>query len=287
MLVKPDQKLNPAQAQIKEFAEALDIPTTGVTLLGGKPYVNKIGLLHKAHQIGLQSITAEQLSNANENENMTAGYKAYIDMKDGSHFEAEGWGSPKSIQMKTLHNPDFINMTTETRAKNRALGLATGYGYVSAEEIQGEIIDTIEADYQTEENQQREESNALSSHLNEETTTTPPPIQNESIKTDKQEKRAPEMAKPVGKEEINEVRKDCLKHVNEDTFAQIAEKIGLKGKKLSEYKQSDLVNLLQACKEHAQNVAHPKPKTETIAPFPINDEGEQDAELEPTQDTEE
>ena len=140
--VVPNASHLQAARKIVAFAEDIGVPPAGITILGGNPYVNKVGLLFKAHQAGIHSITSENIRNAHDGEKMVAGYHARVEMKDGSFFEGEGWASPMSINMKTLHNPDFINMTAETRAKNRQLRDAVGCGYVSAEET--ELISGID-----------------------------------------------------------------------------------------------------------------------------------------------
>jgi len=75
---------------------------------------------------------------------MTSIVKAIVILKDGSEYDDYGYGSKESIKMSTLHNPDFITMTTITRAKNRALRSATGFGLVSVEEMV--VADNMYAD---------------------------------------------------------------------------------------------------------------------------------------------
>ncbi len=137
-------KLAQIPSQVTQFCKELDIPIAGVTLFQGRPYVNKIGLLSKAHKIGLLGIEIEPIKNAWESKEMSASYKATVTMRDGSKFEDEGWASLQSVKMSTLKNPDYINMMAITRAKNRALGNATGCGYISAEEL--DIADQIQVE---------------------------------------------------------------------------------------------------------------------------------------------
>lgn len=127
----PDQQ---TKAIIKAFADHYDIPVTGITNMGGKPYVNSAGLMAKAKKLGLKSIKIV-IEQPATRQNMSAVVRATVKLKDGSEFEDYGFGSKDSIKMSTLHNPDFITMTTITRAKSRALRSATGFGLVSAEEV--------------------------------------------------------------------------------------------------------------------------------------------------------
>lgn len=125
---------NPTNTIIRKFAEHYDLPVMGVTNMGGKPYVNSAGLMAKAKQIGLKSIKID-IEKAAVKDDLSAIVKATVKLKDGSEYEDYGYGSKESIKMSTLHNPDFITMTTITRAKNRALRSATGFGMVSIEEL--------------------------------------------------------------------------------------------------------------------------------------------------------
>lgn len=121
-------------AIIREFAKHYDLPVMGVTNMGGKPYVNSAGLMAKAKQIGLKSIKID-IEKAAMKDDLNSIVKATVKLKDGSEYEDYGFGSKESIKMSTLHNVDFITMTTITRAKNRALRSATGFGMVSIEEL--------------------------------------------------------------------------------------------------------------------------------------------------------
>lgn len=125
---------NDPTAIMRKFADHYDIPVTGVTNMGGKPYVNAAGLMAKAKKLGLKSVHVNVEKSATPAD-LSAIVKAVVELKDGSEFEDYGFGSKASIKMSTLHNPDFITMTTITRAKNRALRSATGFGLVSAEEV--------------------------------------------------------------------------------------------------------------------------------------------------------
>ncbi len=122
---------------IKDYTAKHKIPEEGLTILGGKPYLNFCGLIYKAKSLGLKSIRVEILKEATPTD-LSAKVKATVVLKDGSEYEDFGFGSNASIKMSTLHSADYINMTTITRAKNRALRSATGVGLVSAEEMEGQ-----------------------------------------------------------------------------------------------------------------------------------------------------
>lgn len=122
---------------IKDYTAKHKIPEEGLTILGGKPYLNYTGLIFKAKSLGLKSIKVELLKEATPTD-LSAKAKATVVLKDGSEYDDFGFGSNTSIKMSTLHSADYINMTTITRAKNRALRSATGVGLVSAEEMEGQ-----------------------------------------------------------------------------------------------------------------------------------------------------
>jgi len=56
-------------------------------------------------------------------------------------FQDEGWASPQSVRMSTLHSTDIINMMASRRATNRAKRLATGCGLTSIDELGIEITE--------------------------------------------------------------------------------------------------------------------------------------------------
>lgn len=140
--MKADAALAPAlQDAIRQFAADLGIPPQGITVLGGQPYINNIGLTLKveADARRVKAVRSECQVDAWENEQKRAKFRCTIEFQDGASYEAFGYASPESVKMSTLRNPDYLNMTGETRAYNRAARKATGCGYVSAEELeQGE-----------------------------------------------------------------------------------------------------------------------------------------------------
>jgi len=250
-----------ANAQITTFAKQLDIPPSGVTILGGRPYVNKIGLLSKAHQIGLKEIRIEQIKDAWDTENMESAYKATVTMKDGSIFEDEGWASLKSVKMSSLHNADYINMTAITRAKNRALGSATGCGFVSAEELEtGDIEDIergteeirteIEEVMKAESPPKLDDSAPLSSPSPTEDTTPPQQVK-----------------KGVTKQEFDDYKSRCFEYVDENILKKLASNLKINGKKRSEITTKELDDLLDAAMHFAELKKQQDPSA--ITPFPV------------------
>jgi hypothetical protein len=129
-----NQAVVAATAAVQDFLKANDLPISGVTILGGKPYVNSTGLLVKAKKIGMKGVRVEMLKTATKSD-LSASAKATVEMMDGSTYEDFGFTSVDSVQMSSLHNADYLNMMAVTRAKNRALRSATGVGLVSAEEV--------------------------------------------------------------------------------------------------------------------------------------------------------
>jgi len=135
------------------MAVSLEIPVSGITILGGKPYINTAGLLYKAYEVarahqGIKRITAEPLKDKDGNPMIakqpgdTAVFIGRVEFQDGQVFEDIGEASVKNIKMSTIH--PFLNSMAARRATNRALRLATGVGLVSAEEIGSEVQEETE-----------------------------------------------------------------------------------------------------------------------------------------------
>jgi len=112
-------------------------------------------------QLILVGVKAELIQHASEENKFKAGYKGIVQFFNERGFLAaleklsspditaieklremytysfqdEGWASPQSVRMSTLHSTDIINMMASRRATNRAKRLATGCGLTSIEEI--------------------------------------------------------------------------------------------------------------------------------------------------------
>lgn len=139
---------------VQAVAETLDIPPSGVTILGGKPYINKTGLSVRLQKDErrvkvkktvpvLYPMEIKQLSNPSDEDmkkyfigcstDGTAVYRAIIEFEDGSIYEEEGSAHPNNIKMSTMKV--FVMELAATRAMNRAMRSATGVGLVSIEEL--------------------------------------------------------------------------------------------------------------------------------------------------------
>ena len=160
------------QEQVIQIARTENIPITGITILGGKPYVNVTGLdrkienkCEKEHIIFKDALIVETKYEATP-ESLKAGYKYAIIFFDQKGFqkaletitktaaitkeiidtltatftrryEDVGFASESSLKMSTMKNPDNINMMASRRASNRAKRAATGCGLTSIDEVIG------------------------------------------------------------------------------------------------------------------------------------------------------
>jgi len=157
----------------QEIAKQEEIPITGLTILGGKPYINVTGLDRKLRNkcekenLILINVKAEKIQHATEENKYKAGYRGIVQFFNEKgflealgklsspdiatieklkevytySFEDEGWASPQSVKMSTLHSTDAINMMASRRATNRAKRLATGCGLTSIDELGIEITE--------------------------------------------------------------------------------------------------------------------------------------------------
>lgn len=149
-----------AALKAKRQAMEMDLPLDGVTILGGKIYVNNKGLtiMLRRDERGPGSVAVEVVKDAWDDcildtirqrmgstskeavakwadaGLMRAKCKARISFPDGSHYEAYGDASIITMGMPAMHNPDYSNHMAETRSVNRAIRRATGMD-TSAEEM--------------------------------------------------------------------------------------------------------------------------------------------------------
>ena len=157
--------------QVIELARAVakreSISIAGITILGGKPYINVTGLDTKIKNKEKESgwvkagEISEELEMPSEENQQRAKFKVTIKMFDKTGFELsikmlkpkdkdivdlltkiytyvfDGYGSasPASLKMSTMKNADNITMMAERRASNRAKRAVTGTGLTSVEEI--------------------------------------------------------------------------------------------------------------------------------------------------------
>lgn len=153
----------------KIVSDRLDIPMSGVDILGGKPYINKTGLTHRIQkdprrvkaiksvpillpiaEINVVTIPKDAdfekyfLGNSTDG---TAIFQGIVEFEDGSRFEDQGTANAKYLnsswgKMKTMI-PYVIELAS-TRSINRAMRLATGIGLVSVEEINERGYDLVQ-----------------------------------------------------------------------------------------------------------------------------------------------
>ena len=128
---------------IYQAALNLEIPATGITILGGNPYINTAGLLYKTFEVakdkgGIKKISSEP-KQISDDVSKPAFFVSRVEFMDGSVFEEFGEASASNIKMSTIR--PFLNSMASRRATNRAMRLATGIGLVSVEEIEGEVND--------------------------------------------------------------------------------------------------------------------------------------------------
>ena len=152
-------RINYASIVAQAVSRELDIPISGIDILGGKPYINKTGLTAKIQKDPreVQAIKAipvlfpmklNLLNTPGDADfskyfvgysgDETAVYHGIVRFKDGSFFEDEGTANAKFLvkeygKMKTMQA--YIMELAATRATNRAMRLATGIGLVSSEEL--------------------------------------------------------------------------------------------------------------------------------------------------------
>jgi len=162
-IIASDTQLTSKMIQMCRYiAKQHDLPITGLTVLGGRPYVNTTGLDYKLRKDPRQLLQVgyEVIKRATPKD-LRAGYIGYVRMFDKLGFQEalrhlsgevsvevlerlkevfthtytdEGWASDQSVKMSTLKNPDFINMMALRRATNRAKRQAVGLGLLTTEE---------------------------------------------------------------------------------------------------------------------------------------------------------
>lgn len=152
------------------------IPLTGLTILGGKPYINVTGLDRKIKNLckekgwEIASSSYEEIQRASKENGHRAGGWGILKLFDkpgffealkllqGKREEAltldllkelrdlftytfkmRGWASPDTLRMATMQKPDHIEHMAERRATNRAKREATGTGLTSIDEMDVEV----------------------------------------------------------------------------------------------------------------------------------------------------
>lgn len=169
--------MTPAQLQMVDIAAQEGIPVSGLTILGGKPYINTTGLdvklRSKAEKEKLLHVGTEYIpiqTAAKENGWRAGGWgivklfdkdgfeKALKEAGKGGSiskdvldslkemyfhvFKMRGWASPETLGMESMRRPDHIEHMAERRATNRAKREATGTGLTSVDEMEPEATPT-------------------------------------------------------------------------------------------------------------------------------------------------
>jgi len=169
-LMKTSNESNLSAAQeemITAICKAENIPITGITLMGGKPYINVTGLDRKIENLCKEKnlvkvgVSYEEIQQAKKDNGMRAAGWGIVKLFDKEGFETaldklgsldletikelktiyvhvfkmRGWASPETLKMSTMKNNDNIEMMAERRATNRAKREATSTGLTSIDEI--------------------------------------------------------------------------------------------------------------------------------------------------------
>ena len=157
------------------YAKVYGVHQMGITVLGGKPYVNIIGLRellrHRCERevLLISRVTTEAIERPTEANNFVAGYRATVELWDRAVFvqalqaiavagagaatspetlqallqstrlvfTGEGWHSLKNEEMSTIRDPQHVAMKAETKAIARALRNAVNLAAETAEEVEG------------------------------------------------------------------------------------------------------------------------------------------------------
>lgn len=171
MRVDSDSQLPASVVEMaNRLAEAEGIPLSGLTILGGKPYINTTGLdvklQNKVRQEGLilKAVEYEPAMEAGQDNGLRAGGTGMVILFDKPgfmealkmiansavneamidkltetftlRFRMNGWASDKTLRMASMRNADFVNHMAARRATNRAKREAVGTGLTSLEEME-------------------------------------------------------------------------------------------------------------------------------------------------------
>ncbi len=163
-LVTSDGHLSPQIIEaVEEIARNEGIHPSGITILGGKPYINVVGLdakiRNRCEKENLVYAGAEFIPQNTEKSFGGVGKVSLFDRagflealsKIGSSateniiarlteaftyiYSDVGYASAESVKMSSLKNEDFLRMMASRRATNRAKRAATGCGLTSIDEM--------------------------------------------------------------------------------------------------------------------------------------------------------
>ena len=149
---------NYAVALTKAVSKKLDIPMTGIDILGGKPYINKTGLFCKLNKIkkkeftskplilpldmNMETIPDEMKPVIGFSKDGTCVFQSTIILAHGTKYTSHGTANAKYLckeynKMSTMI--PYVIELAETRSENRCIRKATGVGLCSVEEINEQV----------------------------------------------------------------------------------------------------------------------------------------------------
>ncbi len=168
VIVNADMALRgKALEEAERIAKAEGIPLSGLTILGGKPYVNVTGLDRKLDNLcrekgwELAGVEYVEIQRATRENGLVAGGWGIVKLFDKAGFlealqhcpnptvdlvrelretftyafKMRGFASPATLRMRAMHHLEYIELMAERRATNRAKREATGTGLTSIEEM--------------------------------------------------------------------------------------------------------------------------------------------------------
>jgi len=176
LLLQSDGAKTPSVlAMAKEICGKEGISLQGLTILGGKPYINVVGLDQKIESLCREKNWVKcgtELRFISEESDVQTkvyrcGFYATISFFDLDNYikalgkvtgagpisegvlselrkqfiyaySDEGWAGDASVKMSTMKNRDFLRMMASRRATNRAKRAATGCGLTSVDEMEVE-----------------------------------------------------------------------------------------------------------------------------------------------------
>jgi len=223
---------------ILKIAEQEGIPPTGITILGGKPYINVTGLDHKVKKkckeedLVLAACYTEVIKRPSHDDPSAAcrGFIKFFD-KNGFlkaiegrpklkreeltelreiftyEFSMEGHASPETLHMRPMQNLENILHMAERRATNRAKREAVGTGLTSFEELPEGVASEFPIAAEKEQQTRTEKKRTLKIPTQAKEVTTRPEV-NEVFELAKEKNVPVARVKAMSKEFFNKERSD-------------------------------------------------------------------------------
>ena len=126
--VVPEPEPAPPASETVQTEVVPGIDPKFITWIAGRPFVRHAGLLKRAHECGLQSLTVTWTHNSD----VLSLAHAVAVFQDGRRFEESGDSAPDNVGKKVALHWRRIALT---RASARALRLALGCDLVAVEEL--------------------------------------------------------------------------------------------------------------------------------------------------------